>query len=690
MIKPPPLNRIRLFCLLLLAVVRPVAAAEGEHVLDVLPMNQFVDATSLEKLGDMVVTESKIAQAADSVTQKIVVLNNDDMQSRPDNNRNIAEQMQYTSGQFVNVLSRNDANWGSYAGLGPKYNSYLLDGLPIDSFVDPMNLDLNAIDHIEVHKGPASVLYSNYMTMDFVGNEAPLAGTTNLVMKNRIDKDLTRLAVGMGSFNTVTGNGYTQGHRGDWHYFGGAGTETSDYAKYGRDGSWLDSVKSPDYQKSKFFGNITYDLGRPDHTVSLFIHHTLHDGNMGRPNRDFHHDYNTVNFSYNNQLNDDWHLQFKTGERRYDRLFANDLYEPKDRPMANFALDHYENTRQTIRPADLTLSYRHLNDSLLTFGADGQWVHYTTSTGKSLGRMGFDNDAEIFSMGYFAQEKFQWRDWVWRLGIRHNVITHDYRLMAGHAPQLDSKSWEKTLWSAGWRYNVNAKLAFYGNAGSSFMVPSAKQIAGTVQNPATESGELANPNLKPEEGIGSDVGIDWRPVLGLELGARAFLNSIDNAIVTNVVSSAPSQSRSENAGSAQAYGLELDARYQFDPYLTVFANFTRTHSRVKNHRNLDQDGTAIPFSPDNIVNSGITANLPWGSKISPYFHWVGRYYDSASTSERHVFGDYLTVNVRLQQPLERRLDLVIDLNNIGNSRYAMPFDFRDLGFNGFASLNLTF
>lgn len=687
---PPPFRRRLGLLSLLLSTPLTLSAAEGEHVLDVLPMDQFVDATSLEKLGDMVVTESKIAQAADSVTQKIVVLSNDDILGRPDNNRNIAELMRYTSGQFVNVLSRNDANWGSYAGLGPKYNSYLLDGLPIDSFVDPMSLDLNAIDHIEVHKGPASVLYSNYMTMDFIGNEAPLAGTTNLVMKSHIDKDLTRLAVGMGSFNTVIGNGYTQGRRGNWHYFGGAGTETSDYAKYGRANSWLDTVKSPEYQKSKFFGNLTYDLGRPDHTVSLFIHHTLHEGDMGRPHRDFEHDYNTVNFSYNNQLSDDWHLQFKAGERRYDRLFANDKYAPLVHRATLFGLDHYENTRQTIRPADLTLSYRHFGDSLLTMGADGQWVHYTTGNGKNSKAIRLDNDAEIFSMGFFAQEKIQWRDWIWRVGIRHNIISHDYRLLAGKGPEIDSKRWEKTLWSAGFRYNASADLAFYGNAGSSFMVPSAKQIGGTVLNPLTDQGELPNPSLQPEEGIGSDIGIDWRPTASLNLGVRAFLNSIDNAIVTQLVSIAPQQTQSFNAGGARAFGVELDARYQFNPDLVGFANFTRTHSRVKNDRDADQNGTAIPFSPDNLVNAGFSANLPWGGKLAPYFHWVGRYYDSTSQSGRHSFGGYATVNVRWQQPLERHLDLIVDLNNIGSSRYAMPFDFRDVGFNGFASLNLTF
>ena len=53
----------------------------------------------------------------------------------------MAEIFQYQPGTFASVLSRNDANWGSYGGLGPKYNGYLLDGLGIDSFVDTMSLD---------------------------------------------------------------------------------------------------------------------------------------------------------------------------------------------------------------------------------------------------------------------------------------------------------------------------------------------------------------------------------------------------------------------------------------------------------------------------------------------------------------------------------------------------------------------
>jgi hypothetical protein len=195
--------------------------------LENLPLAGFVEVTSLEQLGNLVVTDTKLEQSADTVTQRIVVLRSEEIEHLPSPNRNLAELMRHTSGQFVNVLSRNDANWGSYAGLGPKYNSYLLDGLPIDAFVDAMSLDSAAIERVEVHKGPASVLYSNYLSMDFVGNQTPLAGTTNFVLKNRIDTPLTRFSAGAGAWGSYRGSAYTQGNAGQLGYILSAGHERS-------------------------------------------------------------------------------------------------------------------------------------------------------------------------------------------------------------------------------------------------------------------------------------------------------------------------------------------------------------------------------------------------------------------------------------------------------------------------------
>ena len=83
-----------------------------------------------------VVTDTKIPQQQKNVTQKVIVLDSSDFDQVTTTNRNISELLQYQPGVAVTTLSRNDANWGSYGGLGPKYSSYLLDGLPVDGFVD--------------------------------------------------------------------------------------------------------------------------------------------------------------------------------------------------------------------------------------------------------------------------------------------------------------------------------------------------------------------------------------------------------------------------------------------------------------------------------------------------------------------------------------------------------------------------
>ncbi len=74
----------------------------------------------LEKLAEVVVTDTKIAQRRDTVTQKLESIVAEEFELRTTPQRNLAEILRYTAGQFVNPLSRNDANWGSYAGLGPK------------------------------------------------------------------------------------------------------------------------------------------------------------------------------------------------------------------------------------------------------------------------------------------------------------------------------------------------------------------------------------------------------------------------------------------------------------------------------------------------------------------------------------------------------------------------------------------
>ncbi|HET6488618.1 MAG TPA: Plug domain-containing protein, partial [Syntrophales bacterium] len=220
------MRRVLVLMLLLIVSVPQVMAQEKGPA-------GSTEVKSSYQMPTVVVTDTKMSQPQERVTQKIDVVPAEEFDKLPYNNRNLSELLQYQPGLFITPLSRNDANWGSFGGFGPKYNAYYLDGLPIDSFADGMSLDPWAFERVELYKGPASVMYPNYLTQDFAGNESPLAGVTNFLLKDKIDSFATRMLFGFGSWRTLNGRVYNQGRAGDFNYFFGANYEQSNYTNYG-------------------------------------------------------------------------------------------------------------------------------------------------------------------------------------------------------------------------------------------------------------------------------------------------------------------------------------------------------------------------------------------------------------------------------------------------------------------------
>jgi iron complex outermembrane recepter protein len=679
------MKRILFLCLpLFIWIINPAVAEEKGEAAD-------KESRSAYQLPEVIVTDTKISQSREKVTQKVEVLYADDLNQQTIYNRNITDLLKYQPGLFVNTLSRNDANWGSVGGLGPKYNVYMLDGLPIDSFADAMSLDPWAFDRVELYKGPASVMYSNYLNQDFSGNETPLAGITNFIMKDKIDRAATRLLLGYGSYNTYQGRFYHQDRRGGFNYFVGANYEQSDYRNYGTPNSWLNMIKDPEYEKSKFYAKGTYMLGRDDQKISLFAHHAQQTGDAGRPNRDYKHSYDTINAAYENQFNDRMNLQVKTGFRNYDRRWAEDNYP------TSLALREHDGVQQQIFPTDLALNFRHAGNSVLSAGGNFQVATYKTYAEVG-GVRSTGNDATAYDSGIYLQEKYVLDKWVFRAGGRYNHVHHHYSLLSGVAPGLGSQSWDNFLWSTGIRYNALKQMAFYGNVGNSFVAPAAKAVGGTLNasdlGVPGKNGQLPNPDLKPEKGLGSDLGIDLRPVDMLKIGIRGFFNQIDDAIVDNVISSNPSQTQAVNAGKAQSYGVEGVVELYLKEYLQFFVNCTYTETEVKNAIDADQDGADISFVPNYVANIGLILKLPYAITVAPYYQAVGQYYDSTSKSGRKKFGPYDVLNAKLQKVLLKNdyfaIIAALDLNNIADRKFEMPWQFQDTGFNWYGSLEFTF
>ena len=420
--------------------------------------------------------------------------------------------------------------------------------------------------------------------------------------------------------------------------------------------------------------------------LSLFFHHTTHTGDVGRPNRDFDYSYDTINLAYSNQISQALNLQLKGGYRSYDRRSGDDNFP------ASLELQNHDSIKQQIFPIDLSFNLKHFEKSILTFGTDAMFADYQTDS-EINGTTTTNNKVSSMSQGIFLQEKLVLNQWVLRAGGRFSSTTHTYDTINGNTPtDATDKTWSQPIWNVGARYNASATVAIYTNIGTSFVAPSAKQIWGTTSDPLSP-GQLPNHGLQEEKGKGSDLGVEWHPNKRLTISMRGFLNQLDDAIIDNVVSQIPSQTQSVNAGEARSYGAEIMVDHKLNDELSWFANLTYTSSEVNNPSDLDNDGTDIPFVPDVIANAGLTAKLPWEVTISPYLHMVGNYYDSTLRTGRHEFGSYTTVNIKIEKPILKKpgytVTTFIDLNNMTNERFEMPWGFRDPGINAFIGLSMT-
>jgi outer membrane receptor protein involved in Fe transport len=635
---------------------------------------------------EVVITGSKTARSPGNVTQRIDIIDKIGISNIVSGNRNVSEAIMYKPGVSVSALSRNDANWGTYAGIGVKYSTYMLQGLPVDAFVDPMSIDLAAIDRIEVQRGPASVLYPNYLSQDFAGNQSPLAGTVNLILKEKCDRPITTVSTSYGSYNTLSGQFYTQGNIANLHYFTGASHENSDYTNYGTDPSWLNMQKDPEYKKTKIFAGLTWYPGTSEkQKFTLFANKAFHNGDAGRVYRGFDHNYATLNAGYMLNLNDRIDFQANMGFRQSDRTWQESNFGVVD------TLKSTNGVMQNIVPLDLSITLKHGENNSLIIGSDYQGADYATWSDPLRGYKSYGNKATAYQAGLYAQEEIQIKNFIWRGGIRLNFIKNNIHLVDGGAPGETSKEWTSFLWSAGIKYKISQDISVSANAGNSYLTPGLKATGGTIsladRGVPGRHGQLPNPDLKPEAGLGVDLGTEVFLPADIKVSLRGFYLAITDAIIDNVVSQDPSQTQSVNAGQTTSTGIEAEVKQWVSKSIQWFANFTLMKSNVK-------DAGSVPFAPGQVANLGIDMAFPFGLLVSPYLNYNNGYYDSSDITGRGFFKPGALINVNASQVIAKsdsfKVEAFGSFYNVTNNRFKMPWQFQNPGFSMMTGIRASF
>jgi iron complex outermembrane receptor protein len=175
---------------------------------------------------------------------------------------------------------------------------------------------------------------------------------------------------------------------------------------------------------------------------------------------------------------------------------------------------------------DLKYSLKEVNGWAPVLGASGEFMHSINTRGAE--QLIPDYDSQAF--GGFAYVKKTWDNDTFNAGIRF-----DYRKMTGKAFEGDSEfsaftnKFSHVTGALGYTHEFNEALSFKANAGSAFRAPNIAELSANGVHEGAFRYEVGNPDLKPEQSYQADASFEYQnQYISTSLGA--FANIINNYI----------------------------------------------------------------------------------------------------------------------------------------------------------------
>ncbi|MEI4469950.1 TonB-dependent receptor domain-containing protein [Frigidibacter sp. MR17.24] len=176
-------------------------------------------------------------------------------------------------------------------------------------------------------------------------------------------------------------------------------------------------------------------------------------------------------------------------------------------------------------------------------------------------------------------------------------------------------------------WNATPDLTVKGGVSTGYRTPDLRSIAEGYYY-TTQQGRgviVANPDLKPEESTSYELGVLWQGRIadrGVELGATAFRTDFTDKIesfntgerVTIENGNTYNRWAWDNVSDAMLQGIELTARFDLTPDLSMRASYTYTESEMQSG---DYEGLPLMRTPKNAAS----LRLDWATPVAGLDAW---------------------------------------------------------------------
>ncbi len=551
-------------------------------------------------------------------------------------------------------------------GIGDRRTEVFWDGillnLPWDRRYDMQMVPSNLIGNITVSNGSASILYgSNTM-----------GGSVDISTLEREEEGIG----GMGQFIYGDGNMYDLAitHDGRFKKF----NYITNISYYNRGGLLLDKQSyeqanngsdnmisqdknskirtNSDEERLNLYFRGEYEITDKSNFGISFLH-TM--GEKGVVPEGFDDDPRCWRYpEYSRSITA---INFNSQVTEYQRFKAVLWFDKFDQIIDSYTDMTYTEKDERVSDEITTIGTR------LAYDWDFNEKHWLTTSASSYFTTANEANSQIEKGKIAKGEILDYSEIIYDLGLEYRIkiiedlvfstgglFSGQYNANTGQYSELEGKSENDFSTILGAKYFITPKVDIFSNISRKVSYPSLRQAY------ANDPKKYApNPDLAPEHGILSEIGIDYRHNK-LDIKAAGFYNLYTDMIVKSRLKNDPQGRKYIRKNLAEGYiaGVELVGAYDITSKMKIRTNLTAMQGKGK------KNGKAhnLNYVPDFMGNISVKYRFPFTITPSIELDYIGKQYDGDTELDPSFL-----LNARISYLLPTKgtgLELFIRCNNI--------------------------